>query len=157
MQRSTLLFLTSSTILWAACSGAQRNDSSNITMKKLAGVWHAVDLDGKYQLEVSPDGEFVQRVTPTGGDDCEQRGQMFWYRGEKRSPGKLPEAGPDAPVLVAMPPNRAVWVDVESNSCTSDAIGSRLEVLPSGNLDERLPLHIDRMGLASPRSYKRYD
>lgn len=141
----------------AACGGPQHAEKPTSNMYALAGVWHAVDLDGRYQLTVETDGSFVQRVTPTGGDECEQRGQFYWYRGEKRSPGRLPSAGPDAPIVVPMPANRAVWVDLETNSCQASSVGSRLEVLPPGNIDERLPLHMDRVGITAPRNYRRYD
>ncbi|HPH69527.1 MAG TPA: hypothetical protein PLF40_27435 [Kofleriaceae bacterium] len=157
MQRGLSVLVISVLSGAAACGGTQRTTHRASTMQRLAGVWHAVDLDGKYQLEVESDGAFVQRVTPTGGDDCEQRGHFYWYRGEARSPGRLPGAGPDAPIVVPMPPNRAIWVDVEVNSCVADSVGSRLEVLPAGNIDERLPLHLDRVGLSAPRNYKRFD
>ena len=157
MQRGLYGLVVTALCTVGACSGAQRSPAQASTMQRLAGVWHGVDLDGKYKLEVELDGSFVQRVTPTGGDDCEQRGNFYWYRGEPRSPGRLPGAGPDTPVLVTMPPNRAIWVDVEINSCVAASVGSRLELLPMGNLDERLPLHIDRVGLTPPRTYKRFD
>jgi hypothetical protein len=140
-----------------SCGGTQKPSEPVGNLRKLAGVWHGVDLDGKYQLEIETTGEFLQVVTPIGGDPCEQRGRMYWYRGEKRSPSKLPDAGPDAPILVPMPPERALWVDVETNSCNATAIGSRLEVLPAGGVDERLPLHVERMGLTAPRNYRRFD
>jgi hypothetical protein len=153
-----------SNVLWlslcataAACGSAQRPSEPTASMRKLAGVWHGVDLDGKYQLEIDNSGVFVQTVVPVGGDPCDQRGRMYWYRGERRSPSKLPDAGPDAPILVPMPPERALWVDVEVNTCSANSIGSRLEVLPAAGIDERLPLHIERMGLTSPRNYRRFD